>query len=181
MIPTELQLGKKITKKQLEEAGIYVSSWASDILSKVKFGKKRKVKIVVKSVKELGFTNMAKYEDVCKKIIELGYELCPSEVGPALRLAYKDQPNDEWLWLAMESVVDAYGVLGVFYVVHGDGGLWLDGGSGNPCTLYNPDNQFVCLVPRKLGKLEKSDFGDLESRVKELESDMVKLKKIILI
>ncbi len=43
---------------------------------------------------------------------------------------------------------DANGDLNVFNVEHDDDGLWLNSNNGNPNTLYNPDNRFVCLVPR---------------------------------
>ena len=162
MFPTKLQLGKKITKEQLEKEGIYVSGWASDILFKVKFGKKREVELVVKSVGELGFTGLTRYEDICKKIIELGYELCPAEVGLALRLAYKDQPKYEWLWVAMEPIADADRGLRVFFVAHGGHGLFLDGDHGYPDTLDRPGSRFVCVMPRKFGTLGNSDSGNLD-------------------
>ena len=38
--------------------------------------------------------------------------------------------------------------LNVFNIEHDDNGLWLNSNNGNPNTLYNPDNRFVCVVPR---------------------------------
>ena len=39
--------------------------------------------------------------------------------------------------------------LDVFNVEHDDNGLYLNSDNGNSDTLYNPDNRFVCVVPRK--------------------------------
>lgn len=43
---------------------------------------------------------------------------------------------------------DANCDLNVFNIEHDDNGLWLNSNNGYPNTLYNPDNRFVCVVPR---------------------------------
>ena len=43
---------------------------------------------------------------------------------------------------------DANRDLNVFNIEHGGNGLYLNSDNGNPDTLYNPDNRFVCVVPR---------------------------------
>lgn len=48
-----------------------------------------------------------------------GYQLtlCPSEVGPHLRLQYDEQPRKgHALWLAMEPVADGFGTKRIFYL-----------------------------------------------------------------
>ena len=53
-------------------------------------------------------------------------ELCPAEVGPHLAIQYKDQPNGEILWVAMERIPDSDGNPYVFDVKrYDDGELWL--------------------------------------------------------
>ncbi|MBI4090684.1 MAG: hypothetical protein HY422_01545, partial [Candidatus Komeilibacteria bacterium] len=74
---------------------------------------------------------------------ELGYELCPAEVGPQLRLQYQDQPLNEWLVIAMEAISVSDGNLLVFYVKHLVVGQWLGTYSGSPGYLFNPDGRFV--------------------------------------
>ncbi len=48
-----------------------------------------------------------------------GLQLCPPEVGPALRLAYPDQPEYEYLYLAMSPIVASDGHPAVFGVCRG--------------------------------------------------------------
>jgi len=51
-------------------------------------------------------------------------------------------------WMALHTVTDSDGDLKVFNIEHDDNGQWLNSNNGNPNTLYNPDNQFVCVIPR---------------------------------
>ena len=169
MIPTKLTLGKKIDKNMLEKAGFIVGTYASQILEKVTFGKKCEVELKVMSVSELGFKDWTKYSDICTKIKELGYELCPAEVGLALRLAYEDQPLGEWLHIAMEPLPDSDDDLGVFGLGRGARGLYLSSDYGSPGALYGPDYRFVCLVPRKFGSLVPLESRDLDFRTFEQE------------
>ena len=180
----KLKLGKKIDRKMLEKASFQVRIYASQILEKVTFGKKREVELKVMSVAELGFKAWTKYSDICAKIKELGYELCPAEVGPALRMAYKDQPLGEWLRIAMEPLVDSGGVLNVFCLGRDSVGLYLISYRGVSDARCNPSGRFVCVVSRKSGRLaplelDTSELYGLNERVKELELDMKKLREFI--
>jgi hypothetical protein len=100
---------------------------------------------VVLSVAELGFREGAKYSEIRARALELGLglELCPAEVGPALRLAYKDQPRGEWLIIAMNTISVSDGDLRVFRVGHDDGGLWLGGDYRRPGDFWRSDRRFV--------------------------------------
>jgi hypothetical protein len=126
-----ISLGKKITAKELEKKGFKVGDWAKDILKKVKF-KKQEIELVVKTVSKLGLPDGGTLKEIYEKAKEQGLELCPAEVGPALRLVYTDQPKGEWLRIAMEPVTDSDGDLFVFSIEHDDDGLWLFGFNGNP-------------------------------------------------
>ncbi|MBU1202521.1 hypothetical protein KKH39_00525 [Patescibacteria group bacterium] len=61
------------------------------------------VNVVAPTVAELGFKDGARYPDICQRGLELGYGLCPFELGPQLRLQHYGHWN-EWLYLAMEPV-----------------------------------------------------------------------------
>jgi hypothetical protein len=56
----------------------------------------------------------------------LGLSKCPPEIAPRLRAQYTNQPNGEYLYMAMDTISDRGGRPGVFRVSHGGGELWLD-------------------------------------------------------
>ena len=88
-------------REALRSAGYRISDWGNDILRKTSCAEvETEVDLVALSVKELGFQNGANYKDICARGVEMGFELAPAEVGPALRLSYKDQPRGEWLRIA---------------------------------------------------------------------------------
>lgn len=150
-----LKINKKITKQDLEKAGINVSSYAADILEKVEF-KKETVDLVKITVNELGFKNYATTEQIYAKAKELGLELCPAAVGPALRLEYKDQPKGEWLFIGMETIADRSGDPRVFRLGRHVDGLWLRNHWANPTDQWNPGNEFVFRLRKSLGNSETS-------------------------
>ena len=164
-------------RKALKKADCNIGDWGNDILGKPAFTvapQETEVELVVVSVAELGFNEGATRADIYKRANELGLDLCPNEVGPQLRLQYKDQPKDEWLLIAMEPITDSDGDLGVFGVRRdGDGAQWLHAYYGLPGSFWLADYRWV-FVRRKsfesqtLGT-ETSDTLTLEARIKALE------------
>lgn len=131
-------------RKALKKAGRRTGDWGDDILGRISCSKEENdLDLVVMSVGDLGFKDGAKYSDICAKAVELGLELCPAEVGPALRLQYGDQPSGEWLRIAMEAITGRGGDLYVFYVVRDVGDLWLGGYSGHPDDVWDARSRFV--------------------------------------
>src|SRR3990167_9854935 len=127
----------KNLKKELGGNGINTSSYANDILKKMDVSKKEiEVDLVNISVKELGFNNSATLKDIYAKAKEYGFELCPNEVGPQLRLQYEDQPMGEWLIIGMEPIAGSGGGRGLFRVGHGSSGLWLHTHHDRPRDLW---------------------------------------------
>ncbi len=145
----KLGIGFKTTnefRNILNGNGIRMDSWADDVLGSSSFKvspKKTKVQLVKVTVAELGFKNGATRKDIYERAIRLGLQLCPAEVGPQLRLQYKNQPKKEWLPIAMESIRDSGGGLVVFDVVHDGGGLWLRGSNGGPDVFWDGDDHWV--------------------------------------
>ena len=133
-------------RKALKKAGFKISDWANDIIGKPAFtvaSGEEEIQLVNLSVEELGFKNGAKYGDICARAKELGLELCPNEVGPQLRLQYKDQPKGEWLRIAMEPITDSDGDLDIFNVGHDGDGLWLRSNLGFSDDFWDASNRLV--------------------------------------
>ena len=118
-------------RKAIKKIGNRIGEYANDILGNPEFittsTKEIKVDLVNVSVAELGFPNGATRKEIYRKAKELGLELCPAEVGPQLRLQYRDQPMNEWLYIGMEPITDSDGNLNVFRVERDGDGRWLDG------------------------------------------------------
>lgn len=107
------------------------------------------VDLVRVSVRDLGFERKTLYRAICVRAKKLGLELCPAEVGPQLRLQYLDQPKNEWLLVAMETIRWADGYQSIFSVGHTSGlrqlGTYLSGINQH----LRPSQQFVFVLPRK--------------------------------
>ncbi len=117
-------------EEALERAGFRISELAGFLLARTWLANKisRTVDLVKVTVGELGFSNEATTTEIYARARELGLSLCPAEVGPALRLAYSHQPADEWIYIAMEPIVDFYSGdidSDVFCVAHVGRGQWL--------------------------------------------------------
>jgi hypothetical protein len=142
-------------RKSFKDNGFKVSDWANDILGKPAFTvatEETELYLVVVSVAELGFKNGATCKNIYARAKERGLDICPNEVGPQLRLQYKDQPKGEWLVVAMEPLRDSAGNLELFGVRRGDNGLWLDSPSGASGAVWRADRRWVFALPRKYQK-----------------------------
>ena len=133
-------------RRALQSGGFRIGNWGNDILGKPAFKaatEKTEVDLVNVSVAELGFKDGATRADIYKRALELSLELCPNEVGPQLRLQYKDQPKGEWLLIAMEPIAVSHGNLIVFNVDHNVDGLWLFGYNGKPGRFWLGPDRWV--------------------------------------
>ncbi|MBI2669950.1 MAG: hypothetical protein HYX20_02320 [Candidatus Yanofskybacteria bacterium] len=127
-----------------------IGDWAQQILHKISISQAEiEVDLCVMSVAELGFKKSTRYDDICARIVEVGGQLCPNEVGPALRDQYKDQPDGECLVVAMEPLTDSDGSLRVFVVNRFDGEPWLGAFCGCPDSVFVSVYRFVFVLPRK--------------------------------
>ena len=139
-------------RKALKDNGLNISEWANNTLRKPAFtvaSEETEVDLVKVTVAELGFKDGARRDQIYEKAQKLGLELCPAEVGPQLRLQYQDQPNGEWILVAMEPIVGSGGGPRVFSVGRRGSELWLYGGWGSPGGFWDADCQWVFCRPRK--------------------------------
>ncbi len=116
--PTHLQIWRTITLGTYKGVGAYrdaldagrikIGVSADEILGRPAFPyamTKTDVELVVLSAAELGVVEWeTSLSNVYKRARQVGLELCPAEVGPQLRLEYRNQPLGEALDIAMEPV-----------------------------------------------------------------------------
>ena len=151
---------------------IWISEEADEILGRPAFPFIKapvELDLVVLSVSELGFgdqasgndielgaTVRASLHDIYVRAASLGFELCPAEVGPALRLDYLDQPLGEFLHIAMKPVARYTGELVKFVVGGGGLGLLLVGGNGDPDVIQPGVVSFVFVRPKPIAQNDSS-------------------------
>ena len=139
-------------RRVLRDGEFRLSDWASDILGKPAFkaaDEETEVDLVKVTVAELGFKKGARRNQIYERARDLGLELCPPEVGPQLRLQYQDQPNGEWILVAMEPIVDSDGDPRLFDVGRDASGLWLYSCWCAPGRFWDADDQWVFCRPCK--------------------------------
>lgn len=101
-------------RQAIKDGGMKIGDNANDILGKPEFvaaAEETEVDLVKVTIAELGFTKGATHERIYSRAKKLGLELCPSEVGPQLRLQYKDQPKDEEVRVGMKPIRSSGGYL----------------------------------------------------------------------
>ena len=138
----------------LLEGGFKIGSGALDILKKSVFtvaasAKETKLNLFKVTVAEFGFKNGAPRDQVYKRAKELGFEPCPPEVGPQLRLQCQNQSGGDGILVAIEPIVDSDGYLKVFHLSCHDSGLWLHDYWGDPGRFWHSDFQVVFCRPCK--------------------------------
>jgi hypothetical protein len=139
-----------VVQTEIIAKGMYIGSRAEDIINKLTLTilpSSIPINLVVKSVSELGFKDRANLEQICYMASEIGLVKCPAEIGPLLRLHYPEQPNGEWLVVAMDSVTDSKGEPRMFLVGHNNGGRWLVADHADPQHTYGNTKKFVFVIP----------------------------------
>lgn len=128
--------------------GQKIGKWGRYILDEISYSQKETcLDLVTLSAADLGFKSDTTNADVFRKAVEVGLELCPAEVGPALRLQYVAQPRGERLVIAMKSVVAVPDNLNIFELAH-ENGYWLEAGFGHSGYVRDLNTRYV-FVRRK--------------------------------
>jgi len=114
---------------------------------------KTEVDLVVLSVFELGFGEHeggsgVSIKDIYARAELLGFELCPPEVGPQLRLQYLDQSPGEVLHIAMRPIMKYDGELVVLEIESSEAGLVLFGHKVGALDRTFSRALFVFVKPR---------------------------------
>jgi hypothetical protein len=164
--PARFQTWRKITlgaykgvngyRNALDAAGIKIGDSADEILGRPAFryaGMKTEVELTLISAATLGVESESALSDVYSRAKLVGLELCPAEVGPQLRLDYRNQPLGEALNIAMEPVATYDGQLTILSLVNFGSGLALIGGNGRPDFTVPRTLLYVFALPPR-GRLE---------------------------
>ncbi|MEI7765282.1 MAG: hypothetical protein WCI93_01715 [bacterium] len=152
ILRTTIELSIKSSEeytKELTKQGFQIHPSAQDMLNKLEpLKQKEKIDLVSfsleqigLSLKQSGFSNSTTLQQVYAKAKELGLELCPPQVGPELRLNYKDQPMGEWLRIAMDSISNHRDRPMIFTVE--SPGLLLGCERGEPESMFMSHMRFV--------------------------------------
>lgn len=151
---------KNQIQKELDERGKiedndnpnHIANYAQWMLDHQDFKiskEKKDIKLIKLSVADLGFPNGATFKEIIDKGKEMGLEMCPPEVGPFLRLDYEklighDQPQKEWIAVAMNTISDSDGGPRVFCVSRsGSGERCLEYDWAGPGSHFDSDNGFL--------------------------------------
>lgn len=139
-------------RNALDAANCGVGDLAEEAIARPAFtlaSAKTDVDLVVVSAAELGFAaEFVSLKDIYDRAGKLGLSLAPAEVGPALRLQYRDQPIGEFLHVGMKPIVTWRGDPVIFVIVNGGAGLVLIGKNANADALMPVTSAFLFVRPR---------------------------------
>jgi hypothetical protein len=145
--------GVNAVRTALDAARVRVGDRADEALGRPAFAFSTTpvtVDLIVLTPADLGFANGATLADVERRATQLGFELCPAEVGPLLRLAYLDQPIGEFLRVAMKPVATWGGTPVDLTVANGGTGPLLIGGESRPDLIFTSGVKFVFVRPQRI-------------------------------
>lgn len=138
----------KEMRRALHGHNILIIGLANEMLDQNGFAialERAVVDLIDVTPRTLGFTAPpAEYEPVGARILELGYEYCPAEVGP--QLALQGDAADTLRYIAMQPMHDkdncrcifAAGQIGTSRVLQGVYSM----------RKFNLDDHFACIKPR---------------------------------
>ena len=130
---------------------IHVDYWADQMLNRITFVRTdTPLSLVLTTVSDLGFGEEgAPLKDIYERASRLGLALCPAEMGPALRLAYLDQPLGESLRIAMQPVARSDGRATEFTVAKRLAGWLLIGDDVRDDLVLAGDTRMVFVRPER--------------------------------
>jgi hypothetical protein len=112
------------------------------------------VELILVSVADLGIESESFLADVYNRARQIGLELCPAEVGPQLRLDYRNQPLGEVLHIAMQPITTYSEEPTILALANfAPSGLLLVGSDGRSEFMVPSTFRFVFALPTD-GRLE---------------------------
>jgi hypothetical protein len=142
----------------LDAAKMKIGDAADEILGRPAFyyvRQKTEVELTLVSVAELGVEKESPLSEVYQQATQFGLTLCPAEVGPQLRLDYRDQPVGESLLIAMEPVKTYYGEPTILSLMNFGSGLALVGSDGRAESMVSGYLRFVFALPKRIVQMDE--------------------------
>lgn len=143
-----IKLGTGIAEDLLTsllDGGVSLNRVSEEVLRKVTvLPTETEIELINLCGRDLGFDKTLTPKELYDRGHEFGLDLVPAEVGPQLRLQYRDQPIDGALLIAMEPIAAVFlgaESLYVFYVTHDDFGRWLHAAPVD--GFWDPDDRWV--------------------------------------
>lgn len=127
--------------------GKNVSAHTLDVLEKITCSKKRvKIHLVDASFGDIGLTEGGTLAEFHAAVKQYGGTKCPAEVGPALRLLYKNQLLGERIMILMDAIIDSHGESNLFCLNLRRDGVWLTTDDGKPNNRFDPNLRIVFAI-----------------------------------
>ena len=130
----------------VESAGSKFSDWALQVIGNPEFTLLPEPGVydfVPSDVGELTGKNQVKTPELYVAQSRLGFIESPHESACSVRIAYSDQPMNEWRVLLSKPVADAYGDLSVLRVDRRGDGSWVSGGFADPGRVWGGDERLL--------------------------------------
>ncbi len=132
------------------KTGMKASDWALDIAGKPECTfpteKEEGVEFVKGSLHDLfGLDENTETQVFLNEefLAQHGLELCKPSDAFYLRLAYNDQPLDEWIRVGMKPIIDSDRDPDVFRLGHDSLGMWLRANCAYPGLQWDPDRLWI--------------------------------------
>jgi hypothetical protein len=151
---SELVVGgvsKPDLRRRLTAASVSLNAYAEQLFDASEFAvaaERLPISVITLSLTELGLESGATLPDIIERADMHGYDLCPLEVAPHLRLAFLDQSPGPYLTVASPRPRphDVDFPAG-FYLRRLEDGLWLRGYRTDDDWVFPPDfTRFVFSV-----------------------------------
>lgn len=178
----------KVLIEELEAKGFMVGSFAKEIIKKSKFTPTSSTYKLV-GIRDDEFTDEQRTTaNILAKAKELGYKLPSIEVGLYLRFIAQEELDPGYMAVMHEPICDSDGYPLVLALDRDGDGDWLGAWGASPGGRWPRGLLFLFLAPQVSSKSLKprtpslrSDSLGLEKRVAELERDMKKIRKFLVI
>jgi len=124
---------------------------ANDILGRAAFiisKCKKEINLVIVTPIDLGFKYNTTRLNIYKRAQELDLELCSPEVGPQLRLQYKNQPPGEYLHIAMLPILGENNQARAFGIERDGNAFFLHAANGSPESVWSVNSKWVFVRRR---------------------------------